>query len=402
MLARAAYLLLAATLLIHGFLFWKARRLIAEGYPDFTIFYSAGLIVRHGLGEHLYEGPLQYRVQRGFASEVEIRHGPLPYNHPPFEALIFAPLTLLSYRAAYAIWNFLNLGMLSAVPLVLRPYFTILRRKWIFLWILGLFAFFPVFAALLQGQDVILLLLLESLAFSALIRESDFRSGCWLGLGGFRIHLVLPLVLVISLGWKRPRVFLGFLATCLCLGGASVAIVGWDQVLHYPVSVLHMERIVEQAAMVCNMPNLRGLFEGWRASARWSDGLRAITLFLSTFLLAALIAASRSHTERRTDLRFAIATVATVLISYHAFAHDLVLLVFPLLAVLSLWAEDEFRWSYPLLLMPGGLLILTPLYLLLGLRLKHLNLLALILLLWMVGLHRSNHGNSNLQPGAAE
>ncbi len=91
-LEKVAYALLAGTLLIHAFLFWHEREIIGKGYPDFTIFYSAGLIVRHGLAHQLYDNArLQsYRVQRDFASGVVTRHGNLPYNHPAFETLIFA------------------------------------------------------------------------------------------------------------------------------------------------------------------------------------------------------------------------------------------------------------------------------------------------------------------------
>src|SRR5580658_7697280 len=94
-------LLIVGMLCIHAVLFWKARDLVRQGYPDFTIFYTAGKMLRQGLGHSLYDGALQYQVQQSFASGVRIRKGPLPYNHPPFEALIFLPLASLDYAMAY-------------------------------------------------------------------------------------------------------------------------------------------------------------------------------------------------------------------------------------------------------------------------------------------------------------
>jgi Glycosyltransferase family 87 len=406
-LRNAAYGLLAATLAIHAFLFWKERSLIARGYPDFTIFYSAGLMVRQGLGHHLYDGNLQYQVQRSFAPQVEIRQAALPYNHPPFEALIFAPLTFLPYWTAYLTWNLLNLGMLALVSRLLRPHIAILQKKPLVVWVVGLLASFPVVAALLQGQDVILLLLLQTLAFVALKRHSDFLAGSWLGLGSFRIQFVLPLMLILWLGWKRPKVLLGFVAACLFVGAISLAIVGREQAVHYPVSVLHMERVVENADMVPSMPNLRGLFEGWKVQGKLATVLHVLSLVFSVVLLAWVIVTSRKELDEPgfekpgfdepTGLHFAMAAITSVLVGYHAFSHDLVLLIIPLFIVLNVMFAGEFLLRRDLLLLlPAGLLLLTPLYMLLWLYLIHLNLLALVLLLWLAGIHHRIKANSNL------
>jgi len=71
-------LFLAGMLLLHLLLAWNAADLIRKGYPDFTIFYSAGKIVRQGLGAKLYDEQTQYRIQQEFAAGVSIRQGPLP------------------------------------------------------------------------------------------------------------------------------------------------------------------------------------------------------------------------------------------------------------------------------------------------------------------------------------
>jgi hypothetical protein len=388
---KAAYGALAGMLLIHALLFWKDRALIVKGYPDFTIFYTAGSMIRQGLGHQLYDQAAEYRVQREFASGVVTRHGALPYNHPPFEALLFVPLTFLPYPVAYVTWNLLNLGMLAFVVRLLRPHIAILRRKPFGLWMLGLLAYFPVFSALQQGQDVVLLLLLQTLAFVALKRDKDFSSGSWLGLASFKYHLILPVVVVISLGWKRSKVLLGFFATCMFLGAFSVAIVGWKEAALYPEHVLQLERMMVRDAMLPDiMPNLRGLLLGWRLPTNSLNALRAAVLSLSLALLLWAIGISRKHLDRKIDLYFALATLVGLLISYHIFAYDLILLVIPLLTTLDLLIEQrEFQWRRDLtFFLPAGLLLLTPLYILLALRLVQLNLLALVLLIWLYGIQR--------------
>jgi hypothetical protein len=398
---KAAYGVLAGTLLIHAFLFWKDRALIAKGYPDFTIFYTAGLMIRQGLGHQLYDQAAEYRVQREFASGVVIRRGALPFNHPPFEALIFVPLTLLPYPAAYVAWNLLNLGILAFVLRLLRPHIAILRRKPLALWMLALLAYFPVFSALQQGQDVVLLLLLQTLAFVALKRNINFLAGSWLGLASFKYHLILPVVVVISLGWKRTKVLLGFFVTCLCLGFLSVTIAGWEECVRYPGHVLQLERMMVRDAMLPGiMPNLRGLLVGWRLSENLLSSLRVSVLVLSLALLLWAIAMSRKHLDQKIELPFALATLVGLLIGYHILAYDLILLTIPLLTTLDLLAgQREFQWRRDLtVFLPAGFLLFTPLYILLALRLSQLNLLALVLLVWLYGIQRRIKAGSHSPP----
>src|SRR5207253_6784623 len=73
---------------------------------DFSEYYSAGQIIRQGLGRQLYD----LKVQLNFQLRVAQPH--VFYNHPPFEALLFAPFARLSYRVAYTIWVLLSVGLL--------------------------------------------------------------------------------------------------------------------------------------------------------------------------------------------------------------------------------------------------------------------------------------------------
>ncbi|MFY9744225.1 MAG: hypothetical protein WAK21_19655, partial [Candidatus Sulfotelmatobacter sp.] len=84
------------------------RQRIARAYPDFTILYTAGKLLREGAGGQLYGPQAQLRVQEKLA-EIPHRRGPLPYNHPPFEGLIFVPLALLPYGWAFTAWDVLSL-----------------------------------------------------------------------------------------------------------------------------------------------------------------------------------------------------------------------------------------------------------------------------------------------------
>src|SRR5208283_2463739 len=186
-----------------GVMFWRTGLLLAQGYPDFTIFYTAGKMLRQGRGHRLYDAQAQFEVQKNFVGQIPTRRGPLPYNHPPFEALFFLPLTLLPYRQAFIAWDLLNLAALFGVALLLRRSGPMLRgiAPWAF--VIACLAFFPVFVSVLQGQDSVLLLLLCALGFRALSKGADSLAGCWFALGTFKFQFMIPLLLLII--WNRRR-----------------------------------------------------------------------------------------------------------------------------------------------------------------------------------------------------
>src|SRR5690348_3932055 len=130
---------------MHAWVFFSLRQEVRQGYSDFTAFYAAGRCLRRGLGSQLYSMQIQGRIQQEFASGVKIRNGPLPFTHPPFEALLFAPSAFLSYSAAYWVWNAVSLMALMAFLLLLRPHIPKLRGWSEALPFLCGLAFFPVF-----------------------------------------------------------------------------------------------------------------------------------------------------------------------------------------------------------------------------------------------------------------
>jgi hypothetical protein len=385
--------LLGAILAIHALLFWFWWRSAAEGYADFTIFYTAGKLVGSGQGHRLYDSGLQFQLQQNFAPHVQNRKGALPYNHPAAEALIFVPLTWLDYGAAYLVWDLINLAILAILPILLRPHIPLLARASPLFWFALLLAYFPVLATLMQGQDAILSLLLYALAFAALNRNADAGAGFWLGLGMFRFHLILPLVLILLLCCKRKKLIPSFLLTVTALAAISIAITGWVAALQYPQYVWHLEQITGGGGIFpAVMPNLRGLLQGWSAAHEFPIVVQITVISLSAVLLFWVIRTPRNHraSQHEFGFQFSLATVTTLLISYHSYAYDLIVLAIPVLVILSYTSElDDRPWKQTIwLLFPIGVLFCTPLYIWLGSRTYHLNLLAIVLLFWLWAMRR--------------
>jgi alpha-1,2-mannosyltransferase len=376
--------LLTATIVLHAWMFFSLRRQIATGYPDFTIFYTAGKCVDEGRGRQLYDLETQLALQRGFAPEVKHRENALPFNHPAFEALLFVPLAGLPYLTAYLVWAVFNIALLAGLWTLLRPRLPGLNNLLPGLPLLATFAFFPVTVALLQGQDSILLLFLYGLAFSALATRRGFVAGVCLALALFKFQLVLPLVVVLLVRrqWKAVA---GFSVTASVLLLVSAAVVGWNGVRAYPEFVLRLNRSPAQAGIdPRDMPNLRGLVTGSLHLA----GMPAILLIiaLSIALVALVVRCWRVQPGQKFELGFSLCLAVTTIVSYHLFVHDLSLLMLPILLLAEqLLAGQIVGRARRLLAASLALLFLTPIYAILQFGLREMNLMVFVVVMFTAG-----------------
>ncbi len=384
---------LVAMVILHVWLFFSLRREIAAGYPDFTIFYTAGKSVREGGGRQLYDLETQFALQRGFAPGVKHRENPLPFNHPPFEALLFVPLARLPYVTAYLAWTGFNLALILGLWMLLRSRLPSLRNFLPGLPLLAMFAFFPIAIALLQGQDSILLLFLYCLAFSALATGRAFLAGVCLGLALFKFQLVLPFVVVflIRRQWKAVA---GFSITAFGLLLVSAAVVGWNGVMQYPRFVLRLNRSAAQAGIYPRgMPNLRGLVAG---SLHMQGG--AATLLLVTLSLALVALAVywwRVPPGQPFELGFSFCLAVAVMTSYHLLAHDLSVLMLPVLLVAELLAAGKISEPAGRILAASlAVLFLTPVYAALQFRLQQMNLIVFAVATLATGIAIALHSKS--------
>lgn len=388
-------LFMGGMLLIHGILLWQVRDVIAKGYPDFTTFYMAGKMVRDGHGSELYDLRAEWRVQQEFAPWVSIRQAALPYMHAPFEALVFVPFAWLPYGAAFMLWDGLNLLILFLLPCLLRPHVPLLRQvsPWL---IFGIeLAYFPIFFVLLQGQDVILLLLFYVLAFIALKKNRDAEAGFWLALGLFRFHLILPFVLVLFVA-RKYRLVHTFSLTGLALAGISGWIVGWRNLLHYPGYIWWLEQHKSSVILTpSDTTNIRGLLD--TLLAKWLPGplvlAAVIALSAITVLLALRSWRGLGEAPMRFDVSFSITLLAAVLVGYHSFIYDLAVLLIPLAVTAGLLLQDGCLPPYLRRSLMISILALfcTPLYMFLWFRAGHPNLMALFVVLWFGALIKAIH-----------
>ncbi len=360
---------------------------------DFSTFYTAGKIVQRGQGSQLYDWKLQTRVQSEFSQVAAVRHLALPYMRPPFDALLFLPLSYLPYLRAFQIWIALSVLLVGLAAALLRwriPEF--LAIPW---WIYypAVFSYCPIAHGFALGQDHALVFFLFALVMIFLREGKDFRAGCFLGLALIKFQLVLPFIIVLLLK-KQFRALGGFLAVAVLLSGVGTWVLGWQGAMAYPAYLWRLNQIRTAAGIYPSvMPSLRGLVQGWGKSMPSSLSLDLVTSLLSLGLLVWAAQQWKTTAPRRSKVYSAgIATVflATLLAGYHAFGFDLSLL-FPVVlgaASMGLHCLELDATTRRMLLMGAAALMFSPLYLLL-LAGARLNLMAVGLLLLALGFARA-------------
>jgi hypothetical protein len=380
----------AGMLCLHLFLFINLRERIKQGYPDFTVYYTAATLLRAGLGHQLYDANVQYEVQKKSVGSIASRQGALPYIHPPFEALIFLPLAYLPYPQAFAIWDLLNMGALLGLALLLRKSVDTLRLIPVWEFVIASLAFFPIFVCFLQGQDSILLLLLCGLGFNALKKKANLLAGCWFALGMFKFQFMIPIVLLAGI-WKLRRAAAGFVVVSIVLVLISVGLAGWESLLRYPAFALQITNAPSLGGVAAEFaPNLRGLILGWPLHFPRTVGsavalVSSVLIFGSVLVSTTMRGRGESQPERL-ELRISLAVIVSVLIAWQTNMHDLSLLVLPLVLMADYYrhaAESVKPGSGLSFVLPALPLLISPLWLVLWISKGVVNLMAVPLLWWV-------------------
>ena len=325
---RAVILGLTAILVglpIAGFGYFLVH-MVPDGHADFRANYTAGYILR--TGQPLYRDSVEFAVQNLKVSNEPIS---LPFIHPAYEALLYVPLSFLNYLPAYWVWFALNLGLLVLLYRLLRPELKALSIAAPWLPAASFAAFLPIGAALVQGQDSLLVLFLFGLAYCHFRRSDNLiLAGMLLGSAVFRFQVVVPIVLCFVV-WRRWRVVAGSLISVLGAAILSIAIGGFwpyvDRVLG-----LTVQSELAYLRPITRMPNLRGLIESFGGDDR-------MVLILSLAVLGVAMAAGMKSDVQH---QFSLAITAASLVSYHCLVHDLSILFIPLTTLIG--KKDNMAW----------------------------------------------------------
>ncbi len=339
------------SLLCQSSVAWHKRREIASGWPDFTIFYTAGKMIAAGNGNHLYDLETQARVEGTFIPLRSTPGGFLPYNHAPFEALLFTPLTFFSYSTAFWIWWACNLSLGYLTLFLLRPHIAHLHSHFDLV-ILALGVFYPILITECLGQDSVLSLLLFTICFINLTRDRAWLAGCALAITTYKPQLALfMLAILVVMSEKRWHLLAGFLATCFGLAALSVLAVGWRASIGYPQFLKNFAAGFD-ISLISDMPNLRALMYVTLNRHLSPHALTFLVNTISIVLAVAMLWAWRRQGSQvqNLPLQYALLVAAMELIGYYGFFQDMTVLLLPLLLVWNfLVAGGLGSWNRKLL-----------------------------------------------------
>jgi len=302
---------------------------------DFTINYSAGMLVRQGHFAAPYQqaelGDMMRRVAPG---AIDPR---LPFSLPLGAALPYAVLSLLPIELAFRLWQLITIALILVAVLLLRRAFPLPRAPG--LAVLGLLAAIPTWATLTEGQPTAWLFLGGAMVVTVLRWDSPALAG-----GAGLLLAVkpqyLPAYLVILFAARRWR-------------SLAAAVAGAGLLLLSPLvgSVDGLSAMVHNALSANQVVAVR-LNESWigvigpALPASIATAV-AIILYLGA-LGALLVLAWRRPTS---VIGFAaLAGALTVLASPHALPHDLLILAVPAWLAIVLYREGALPNPLPGLL----------------------------------------------------
>lgn len=343
---------------------------------DFRSFYAAGFLVLHS-PNYLFDLPAQDAVQNAIV--YPMKHG-VPFYHPAFEALLYAPFTLLPYRAAYFTYIACNLLLLAACYSFAPPVCDQFLRKappaaFFFL-------AFPALMCVIQGQDSILFLLILCFVWRSLDNENAVIAGALLALALFKLQIVLSLTFFLAISLRRrltSRLLLGFFPVAAILAITSVAITGvsgtaqWLNRLATTAVASHFGHQAQSIAAIVpeSMPSLNGLLYVLGTRTLPPHVAIAVDVFASIVIFTAALAICIR--VQSLAVAFSVALIASLLLAPHLFLYDYLALIFPLLLLkqralpliaglyyltpVVLCGVDKLRWTAVMAFIPLALLL---------------------------------------------
>jgi hypothetical protein len=310
-----------------------------SGRADFRSVYTAGYMVRTGHAHELYD----YNVQKAFQDKLISREDlALPFLNPAYHALLFVPLSLFPYKAAYFLFLLLNLSVLAACIALLRPWSHNLHTVFPWLPLSLALGFLPVGAALIQGQSSILLTGLLVGVFVLLNKKLEFAAGILSALGLIKLQIIIPIALLFFF-WRRWRYVFGFAACSIVLALASAWFTGFSQTKVYLQSLMSIAGPMSPNSGFIQHPNLmaniRGVVLAALSSRTSSFSLQAIVIVLSVTVFA-WTATLGLRTRNAAD-QLLMAIPCGVLIGHHTYIHDLSVLLLPSFVLLDRFLPCE-------------------------------------------------------------
>ena len=298
---------------------------------DFTQDYLAGYALRHDI--NIYGPALRATSIKLFNFEAE-------NYHPPFNALLFVPLSYLPYRAAFVVWSVVSLVGFGVLVVYALHSCSLARYPWLPLSFL-LLLWKPFTSSIWLGQLSIFLALLIVLGFACLQRRHEKVAGLLFGCATL-VKFFPGLLLLYVLTERRWSCAISWLATVTAGLALSVAVAGSENWFYYIRQILP-----EQMRLFASFPfniSVEGVLRTIFGPTEYFPPARELSPAIVQALVwiingSLIIAACRlaAHTRSRdsSEFSFALFCITMLLASPLTWPHTCVILVLPIAMLLK-------------------------------------------------------------------
>jgi hypothetical protein len=289
--------------------------------PDFLTFYTMGSLVTARQTDRLYDLNAFHQAQVALVPESDPELYPPVY--PPQTALLFAPMSGLSFGHATLLWNVITIALFGLiVRSAWRPVATFLPDS---LFVFAAAAAFPPFWSLvLYGQVTILILAAFWIAWLALEQRKPFVAGVAFGLLLIKPQFGIPITVVV-LACREWRMLAGAVTSIAIQVAAVCLFLGWSVFEAYgrfvPAMMQHADLLEPKPFHSHSLRALTRLAPLWIGAPAW--------IALSAIVVVCAVKVWKTSAPVR--VRLGVVILASVLVNPHVIVYDATVLVLPLM-----------------------------------------------------------------------
>lgn len=298
---------------------------------DFTSFYTGFYMVRVGEGANLYDVALQSSYQQQIMGGLTFEGGVLLFPNPPFVALVFSPISLLSLNTAFYLWSLMQLGLLIWLLFRMNRLFSHWDKQERILLTIVILAFWPLTYTFLLGQFSLFLLIGLLQMYIAMKNSKLTQAGFWLTLLAIKPHtLLIPGMLTLNKRFWRVAVTAAIAGIFIFI--ITYLILGLQPWIQYISSLKALGSYFGKYGVHPNTEyTIRGVLSNilGNSQGNLTNIISTILLLIGMICVWFLWRKGISQASPRFILCFAFTILLSVFLSLHLNPHDSLMLVLP-------------------------------------------------------------------------
>jgi hypothetical protein len=288
---------------------------------DFVQFYTLGHLASAQRVSSMYDGARLHEAQIELVPESKREIYPPVY--PPQAAVLFAPVTGISYQRALLIWCLVTIGGYALIVWSAWKAVADLLPDRLFV-VAAAAAFPPFWSLVLHGQVTVILLAAFWAGWLALERRRQWLAGFAFGLLALKPQFGIPLAAVVLMcgEWKMLA---GAVSSVVAQAAAVWLVLGTEAFTAFaesiPITIAYADLLEAKPFLSHSVRAVTRLAPNWIGLPVWAA--------LSAVVLGYTVRAWKSQAPVR--VRLGVVVLASALVNPHMIIYDLAVLALPIL-----------------------------------------------------------------------